>query len=70
MNACNSSTKDVNAVDALHAIGGLVHRMAMKLIVLELALREAIATMPPDQKNAFHQSFPGLLVPGGARLTR
>jgi len=57
MNACNPSTEDVNAADALHAISGLVHRMAMKLIVLELALREAIATMPPDQKQRFSSDF-------------
>jgi len=57
MNAFNPSTEDVNAADALHAISGLVHQMAMKLIVLELALREAIATMPSDQKQRFSSGF-------------
>jgi len=57
MNTSQPSHKDVSARDALHAINDVVHQMAMKLIVLELALREAISTMPSDQRRQFSTKF-------------
>lgn len=53
MSANHSPRDDLNALDALQAIGDVVQQMAMKLAVVELALREAVSTMPQDQKTAF-----------------
>ena len=57
MNFKDASPERASAVDALEAIGGIVHRMAMKLIVLEMALQETISAMPVDLRIQFSTSF-------------
>ncbi len=53
----NDSAPESVTIDALQAIADAMHRMAMKLIVLDMAFQDAIATMPPDQKKSFSARF-------------
>jgi len=53
----NDSAPDSVTIDALQAITDAMHRMAMRLIVLDMALQDALATMPTDQKKQFSVRF-------------
>ena len=53
----NDSAPDSVTIDALQAITDAMHRMAMRLIVLDMAFQDAIATMPTGQKQQFCASF-------------
>jgi hypothetical protein len=53
----NDSAPESVTIDALQAITDAMHRMAMKLIVLDMAFQDAVATMPAEQKRKFLASF-------------
>jgi len=55
--ALESQSKDADAIDAFHAINSVIHQLAMKLIVLDMALQESILSMPSDQKDRFLANF-------------
>jgi len=53
----NDTAPESVTIEALQAITDAMHRMAMKLIVLDMAFQDAIATMPTDQRKQFSASF-------------
>jgi len=57
MNINETEPKDATSIDAMKAIADAMHRMAMKLIVLDMALQDSIGTMPTEQKKQFSVSF-------------